>query len=144
MCLPKPYVFWYFIFKAYHNNMYGARYQWFIPGWYSDDWYQINDTSCNEEQMIKSVLYTLTTNTVDGDMSGEKTISGQVIWTNLSFHSCFLGSLVIIVPAPTICSLACQMSVCITLELLVCVSIFHTISIVCFNNYFFPIQQTWK
>ena len=59
--------------------MYGARYQWFVPGWFNDDWYKMNDTSCTEEQMIKTVVYTLTTDTVEGDMSGEKTISGQVL-----------------------------------------------------------------
>ncbi|XP_032222381.2 gamma-aminobutyric acid type B receptor subunit 2 isoform X2 [Nematostella vectensis] len=37
--------------RAYKEGMYGARYLWLIPGWFSDQWWNITDTDCTPAQI---------------------------------------------------------------------------------------------
>ena len=59
-------------------GLYGPKYQWIVPGWYGLDWMDINDTECSSEQIKTALQYALTVTDLKGDLSGQKTVSGQV------------------------------------------------------------------
>jgi len=37
--------------QAYKQKLFGPKYVWFILGWYADNWYMKQNTSCTVEQM---------------------------------------------------------------------------------------------
>lgn len=42
--------------QAYNLNMYGAKYQWIIPGWYQGSWWeQANSTNCTTRKLLSAM-----------------------------------------------------------------------------------------
>ena len=66
------------LFQVYHQGMYGAQYQWIVPGWYSENWLQVDDTPCSLEELHQAAEYAITITDVKQDVSGQRSISGQV------------------------------------------------------------------
>ncbi|XP_070533384.1 gamma-aminobutyric acid type B receptor subunit 2-like [Ptychodera flava] len=65
---------------AYRLGMYGPRYAWMIPGWYSADWWKENDprVNCTTFEMEKVVESVILTVRVPNDLSSKrKAISGE-------------------------------------------------------------------
>lgn len=59
-------------------GLYGPRYQWIVPGWFSPDWIDVNDTECTPAQIRIALQYALTVTDLKEDLSENVTDSGQV------------------------------------------------------------------
>lgn len=63
--------------QIYLQGAYGARYQWIIPGWYNDNWMDVNDTICTNSQIKEAAMYVISVIDIKRDVTGMRTISGM-------------------------------------------------------------------
>ncbi|XP_061123624.1 gamma-aminobutyric acid type B receptor subunit 1 isoform X3 [Syngnathus typhle] len=70
--------------KVYKEKLYGKKYVWFLIGWYSDNWFKINDpaVNCTVEQMTEAVEGHVTTEIV---MLNPETVRGASNLTSQEF-----------------------------------------------------------
>ncbi|XP_049606435.1 LOW QUALITY PROTEIN: gamma-aminobutyric acid type B receptor subunit 1 [Syngnathus scovelli] len=70
--------------EVYKEKLYGKKYVWFLIGWYSDNWFKINDPSvnCTVEQMTEAVEGHVTTEIV---MLNPETVRGASNLTSQEF-----------------------------------------------------------
>ena len=66
------------ITQIYLQGAYGPRYQWIIPGWYNDNWMDVNDTVCTNSQIKEAAMFVISVVDIKGDLTGLRTISGMV------------------------------------------------------------------
>ena len=72
--------------------MYGAKYAWLIPGWFSKGWWKINldneSVPCTEDQINKAVEGYIACDNLKTSPENTVTVSGQVIKSdiNVSYH----------------------------------------------------------
>ena len=58
--------------------MFGPDYQWLIPGWYTQNWYDVNDTDCTAGQLREALQYAFAFSDLKVDESGRVGVSNQV------------------------------------------------------------------
>lgn len=67
--------------QAFQNEMYGARYAWLIPGWFSENWWKkhLDEESieCTVEQMNKAVNGYISCDNLKINPDNTTTVSGQ-------------------------------------------------------------------
>ncbi|KAL9965837.1 hypothetical protein ACROYT_G029691 [Oculina patagonica] len=67
--------------QAYHTDMYGARYAWLIPGWFSRNWWKIKleneSVACTEDEMNKAVKGYIACDNLKISPDNTVTVSGQ-------------------------------------------------------------------
>ena len=44
-----------FLFQAYKLDMTSATFTWMFPGWYSSNWWTVNDTTCDHTEINEAV-----------------------------------------------------------------------------------------
>lgn len=78
----------YFFQQAYHNDMYGARYAWLIPGWFNKDWWKIKleneSVACTEDEMNKAVKGYIACDNLKISPDNTVTVSGQVTKSHIN------------------------------------------------------------
>ena len=70
--------------QAYKQKLYGPKYVWFILGWYADDWYAKQNTSCTVHQMQQVLAGHFTTEGVMFDPDGRTSIAGMVCFIDVN------------------------------------------------------------
>ncbi|KAK2163462.1 hypothetical protein LSH36_79g07008 [Paralvinella palmiformis] len=63
--------------QVYLQGAYGARYQWIIPGWYNNNWMDVNDTICTNYQIKEAAMFVISIIDIKGDVTGMRTVSGM-------------------------------------------------------------------
>lgn len=53
-----------FLIQAYKLGMTGSTFTWLLPGWYEDNWWKLNDTSCTYAEIKEAVSCHIGFNTV--------------------------------------------------------------------------------
>ena len=68
--------------QAYKSGLYGARYAWLIPGWYSNDWWtkhiEKESLECTGQQMNETAKSYISCDVVRMSPENIVTASGQV------------------------------------------------------------------
>lgn len=77
-----------FFLQAYHTDMYGARYAWLIPGWFSRNWWKIKleneSVACTEDEMNKAVKGYIACDNLKISPDNTVTVSGQVTISHIN------------------------------------------------------------
>ena len=67
--------------------MYGARYVWLIPGWFSKNWWTIQleneSVACTEDEMKRAVTGYIACDNLKISPENTVSVSGQVIKSNI-------------------------------------------------------------
>ncbi|PIK56916.1 putative gamma-aminobutyric acid type B receptor subunit 1-like [Apostichopus japonicus] len=70
--------------NAYHNGMYGKNYMWILLGWWSKDWWLVDENSkgenltCTPDELIETVASSMyiSTEVEQLDLSSKETVAG--------------------------------------------------------------------
>lgn len=66
-------------YQAFLQGIYGRKYVWILPGWYSDRWWEdSSDTSCNKHETKLAAGNYLATRPIPLGDSNIPTIAGKV------------------------------------------------------------------
>ena len=67
------------IFQAFKQGIYGRKYVWILPGWYSDKWWEnAGETSCTKHEVKEAAGNYLATRPLPLGRAKTPTISGKV------------------------------------------------------------------
>ena len=67
------------LFQAFKQHIYGRKYVWVLPGWYSEKWWEnTGDTSCTKHEVKKAAGNYLATRPLPLGGSSISTIAGKV------------------------------------------------------------------
>lgn len=94
------YLFCFSYLQAYEEEMYGSKYQWIIPGWYENLWWEswINSSQCLSKNLLAAMEGYIGVDFEPLSSNTNKTISGRVsiflpsILLYRQFSHCWVGA----------------------------------------------------